>query len=82
MKKLRVPKSTIGFGYVGAWDRGETIGWYLPTHLHRHNKRRMPSVENPSIHQSIRVPCRVFLCRISITPVLDKRGRPRTRVIR
>jgi hypothetical protein len=66
--------TAVGFGYVGAWANG-LPGWVMPTHVdtsYRPRKRRYPgrvqgqdwNIGEPS-----------YLCRITVTPVLDKRGR-------
>ena len=76
-KKLTLPDSTEGYGYVGTWHDG-ILGWCLPDALSEFDTRREPAKNDEKGWQ---IPGdRSFLCRITITPVTDKRGRPVTRI--
>ena len=76
-KKIKVPKETIGFGYAGVWSDG-SVGWFSPHHVSDSKKPRYTDkpVSNPNTSGE-----RFFLCKITMTPVLDKNGRPITRIV-
>lgn len=85
-KRLWVPGTTVGYGYVGVWLGGQ-IGWFLPRHLSPLSRRDCP--ESPSellarmgkeLHSTESE--RAFLCEITIRPVRDSLGRPQTRIMR
>ena len=85
-KRLEIPRKTVGFGWVGAWRDG-AIGWWLPKFIHRFNRRG--SAERPnSALMSYADDNRVYMCKITIEPVLSKprslggRGEPITRIVR
>ena len=79
-KKLKIPKGTTGYGYVGVWDDGE-IGWFMPDFIDNQNGRRYPSEPNDQIGLYDKEH-RTFLCEITVTPVTDKCGRPVTRIVK
>jgi hypothetical protein len=77
-KKVKVPRANRGFGYVGVWDDGD-VGWWLPEQLSGPDRLVEPiSVAAMKFAEGERF----FLCEITVTPRLDKRGRPITRIIR
>ena len=77
--KIKTPKSTKAYGFVGVWD-DNSIGWSMPQYLHKHDTRH-----NPSSYRKDTSPCflnydRLYLCEVTIKPILDKLGRPITRL--
>ena len=80
-KPIEMPKSTTGYGYVGTW-RNMDIGWCLPEFVDQDNVKANPV--QPSDRWEIRAPKgdRAFLCRITVEPVQDAKGRLITRVKR
>jgi len=83
-KKIKVPKKTTGYGYVGSWKPGSgddpSVGWFMPKFLCDQDVSRkypdQPDVNNPYLAGE-----RLFLCKITAVPVLDKKGRPITKLI-
>jgi hypothetical protein len=75
-KKIQVPKANKGKGYVGVWRNGK-IGWFLPMFIQGPNR----SAEMPNSNSSLNGE-RVYLCEITIKPILDKNGRPKTKLIK
>ena len=85
-KRIEVPLWESGFGYVGQWCDGR-IGWFLPEHLSPARKATYPDPPNDHAVGIIKASPsnrmeRFYLCQITATPVLDKRGRPITRIVR
>lgn len=80
-KKLELPKPTTGYGYVGVWSDG-SIGWFMPRHIDSRYARNYPSSPAPDMPRYAGKRERAFLCKITVTPVTDKRGRPVTRIIK
>jgi hypothetical protein len=76
-KKIKIPKSVRGYGYSGVWICPEnTIGWGTTPFISGKSDRSYPS--GPPNH----LRGRFFLCEISIKPLLDKKGRPITKIIK
>lgn len=79
-KKIVIPKSIKnGFVYSGTWNDG-TLGWETGPHISESN-RKYVSQPNPKRNESI-IGTRVFLCKVKLVPVLDKKGRPITKIIK
>jgi hypothetical protein len=81
MSKIKIPKPVIGYGYSGAWcDPENTIGWNTTPFIAGKTDRKYPS----DIHsrEIINKKTRFFLCKITIEPLLDKLGRPITKIIK
>ena len=68
-------EKVTGKGWVGHWRDGD-IGWGLPSTVHRNGDAGVP--EQPP---TIRGDDIVTLCDITITPRLDKLGRPIRRTV-
>ncbi len=76
-KKVKVPKASVGYGFVGAWN-DNSIGWGMPGFLSSLNTRHRP--ERPDVEERPYLShARLYLCKITVKPLLDKRGRPITR---
>lgn len=76
LRKPRDAKPRVGYGYVGVWSDG-TLGWCMPKHVSSHDKdvksarryvHKVDATEWNTGSQS-------YLCRITIAPVRDSRGR-------
>jgi hypothetical protein len=67
----RSKTKTVGFGYVNRWNDG-SLGWFLPLHL-AGDGRRFSESPNPNANAKHEP---AFLCKITVTQVFDKRGRP------
>lgn len=79
-KKLTIPKKTKCYGYTGIWNNG-TVGWMGVAHLGGSRKYPdEPVMENS--RQQIMEGERLFMCEITVKPVLDKRGRPITKIVK
>ena len=83
-RRIKVPKANSGFGYVLPWEDG-CVGWYLPTHLS--GLPRSYGVDDISDTTKKFVGARrngerSFLCKITVTPILDACGRPITRIVK
>ncbi len=75
-KKILIPKPVKGYGYSGVWTSPEnTIGWQTTPFISGKCDRRYPSSPPPHAEG------RFFLCEITIKPLLDKKGRPITKII-
>jgi hypothetical protein len=70
MSKIKVPKKTIGTGYSGLWNDG-TLGWRTSSYPHCRCQDGSPSMYPPMYART-----RFFRCRITVTPLRDKKGRP------
>ena len=79
-KRVMKPKKTQGYGYAGTWRDG-SAGWFMPSHIHNGDKQRTPSSPNDKIAQYHKF-CRTYLCRITVDPVLDAKGRPITKIVK
>lgn len=74
--KIKIPPSTKSYGFCGIWKDG-TPGWMGLSHIG--GSRRFPDYP----HRNERmIGERLFLCEITLTPVLDKNGRPITRIVK
>lgn len=81
-KRVKVPKAVRGWGYVGAWANGN-VGWYMPEFLPGWSRSASKAPISPRAREnSFANAKRFYLCEITVTPVLDKRGRPITRICR
>jgi hypothetical protein len=82
--KVKIPKMTIGYGYSGVWANG-TIGWFAPMHVHSGTKKcpdEPRAVDPQDVNYRSLKGKRLFYCKIIVTPVLDKLGRPITKIVR
>lgn len=78
-KKIKIPKAVKGYGYSGAWEYPEnTIGWNTTPYVTGKQDRKYPSEPADTLNHGNNV--RYFLCEITIKPILDKRGRPITKI--
>ena len=77
--KTKTPKSTKAYGFVGVWD-DNSIGWSMPQYFHKYDSRHNPSVMSPSAAPCFDDSDRLYLCEVTIKPILDKLGRPITRL--
>lgn len=76
--KLTPPKANIGKAYVASWeDENNTVGWAMPQHL-----SGGPDIDMPPLTADIHPGERLFLCEIIVKPVLDKKGRPITKIVK
>lgn len=78
-KKVTKAKPCMGYGWVGLWRSGHA-GWYMPEFVHPDDKRGVTSYAHTELRKSPN-PERVYLCKVTVTPVLDKLGRPITRIV-
>lgn len=82
MKKIKLPKNVTGYGYSGVWSDNK-LGWWMPCHIHQLDSRKYPHVsgiERSNDYTSLNE--RTYLCKITVTLVKDKLGRPITRQVR
>lgn len=83
-KKITSPpkEPSVGYGYVGQWIDGR-IGWFLPRH-HLGRGKRCVQPPNSEAHVYINGNSkeRFFLCKITVKPVFDKKGRPITKIVK
>jgi hypothetical protein len=79
-KRIQVPKANKGKGYVAVWQRGK-LGWWLPNHLYGGSGAADP-VNHYAVKAGYLEGERVYLCEITIKPILDKNGRPKTKLIK
>lgn len=79
-KKIKVPKAVNGYGYSGIWKSPkDTVGWNTTPYVSGKSDRKYPS--SPADTENHGSGERYFLCEITIKPILDKLGRPITKVI-
>jgi hypothetical protein len=79
-KKLKIPKPTKCYGYTGVWQDG-SVGWMGVSHLG--GSKKYPEMPNMSDGRyGILQDERLFLCEITVKPLLDKKGRPITKIIK
>lgn len=78
-KKITVPKPIKGFGYSSTWSDG-SLGWETTPFVTNSKSRKYVSPPLPERNPSMRGE-RFFLCEITIKPILNKKGRPITKVI-
>jgi len=74
-RKLKLPDPTLGRAYVGVWRDG-SLGWCAPKYIHSKSDSGKPETTKYNRGR------RVYLCEVSITPILDKNGRPIVRILR
>lgn len=80
-KKLKIPKPVKGYGYSGVWQfPSNTIGWNTTPYVSGVLGKRFPG--NPADTKNYGKGKRYFLCEIKIKPLLDKKGRPITKIIK
>lgn len=79
-KKIQIPKSVKGYGYAGAWSSlKNTIGWNMTPYVTGKIDRKYPS--DPADTKNHGNNQRYFLCEITVKPLVDKKGRPITKII-
>lgn len=78
-KKLVIPKQNTGFGYAGVFEDG-TLGWSMPAHVQ--GKKYDKKQPHFPVYRKDLQGERLFLCKITITPLKDKKGRPITAVVK
>ena len=75
-KRITAPKATKARVYSGMWLDG-TIGWETGPHIHPDGDPSMSDFDrNPYIGGE-----RFFLCEVTLKPILNKSGRPITRIV-
>jgi hypothetical protein len=80
-KKIKIPKATKAYGFSGVWQSG-CVGWMGLSHIGS-KERRYPEYPNMNGERAeILKGERLFLCEITMKPVLDKKGRPITRIVK
>lgn len=83
-KRIEIPEALVVFGYVGPWATGG-LAWCIPQCLHLGHTLDHPAPPGPAIEEYAAMAGRAeraFLCRITIEPVIDRKGRPITRIVR
>lgn len=75
-----MPKSVKGYGYAGTWKDDNRLGWNITPYVTGKLDRKYPSL--PADTKAHGRGERYFLCSIEIKPLLDKKGRPITKVIK
>ena len=80
-KRIKLPTSATGYGYVGAWGHGR-MGWWLPNHLSVESTPDNPATANPSLVENDPTGEDTYLCCITVEPLTDERGQPITRIVR
>ena len=77
MKETPKFKKVVGYGYTGLWQSGKP-GWWMPDFINNSDTRRRPSrkFKERELDTSIGVNNRLYLCKITVQIVKDKRGRP------
>lgn len=78
-RKRAVPKQVTGYAYVGQWLDG-TLGRHGISHVADTQSRHHPAAPAAGWYHYARPGDRVYLCRVTLTPVLDATGRPITKV--
>lgn len=79
-RKLAVPKAATGYAYVRKWADG-AVGWCGVSHVFDDgDSRRHPTPPSDLWVSYARPGDRAYLCRVTLTPVLDAKGRPITKV--
>lgn len=78
-KKIKIPKGVKGYGYSGVWTSPHnTIGWNTTPFVSGKADKKHPS--SPNVNEGT-IGKRFFLCEITIKPILDKKGRPITKIL-
>jgi hypothetical protein len=63
-------EKSVGYGYVGVWNTGD-LGWVLPEHLTCNSfSREFPDKDFIYPEDDL------FLCKITVELVKDRKGRP------
>lgn len=84
-KKIQIPKGNIGYGYVGVWwseDPPGELGWMAPQFISGPASRRSPDTASSEDLRKYAKGERLFLCKITCTPIKDKKGRPITKIVK
>lgn len=82
MSKIKIPKAVKGFGYSGTWaSPSNTIGWMVSPYVSGKYDRQYPSHVDPNRFPEA-IGQRLFLCEITVRPMIDKMGRPITKIIK
>ncbi len=80
-KKLKVPKPNKGYGYVGVYNDGYS-GRFMPRHISGKLDRKSPGDGITEETIDFMHGERLFLCEITVKPILDKKRRPITKVVK
>jgi hypothetical protein len=67
-------KKYSGFGFVGDWGYNDTPGWLMPRHLATGRKPNRRVTNHPKC-EDWNKGAQTYLCKITVEPVLDSRGR-------
>lgn len=79
-KKIALPKPTVGYGYTGIWHTGQA-GWFMPQFVYGSIDRKFPDDPIRKEDMPLLDGERLFLCKITIEPLVDKAGRPITKIV-
>lgn len=73
---------TKGFGFAGVWSDG-TLGWFMPDHISNGGRNYVGS-PNERAQEFVNKDGgdRFFLCKITVTPVVNVKGRPITKIVK
>lgn len=80
-KKIKIPTSNTGYGYCGEWSDGK-IGWFMPTHIMGALDIKYPCSNYNDYSAKYLNGERSFLCKVTVTPIVNKKGRPITKIHR
>lgn len=80
-KKVMIPRTTTGYGYAGTWGDG-SVGWFLTDHVTGGGRKYAGSPPERAQEFVTERTERFYLCKITLTPVKDKKGRPVTKIVR
>ena len=78
-KKINIPTATTGDGYSGQWCDGK-IGWFVSPHVSGSIDKKYPVTNCNDYSKKYLAGERSFLCKITIVPLVDKKGRPITKL--
>jgi hypothetical protein len=80
-KRIAVPGVARGYAFIGCYQTG-ALGWHAPRFLSPHpNRREVAKAYGRDVMRKF-ADERFYLCGVTITPILDKCGRPITRKAR
>ena len=80
-KKLTLPRSTVGRGYVVVWNDG-SLGWWMPEFVSKRVCYPPPTQGMKAVYATGSFNHRFYLCDIIIKPLKDSKGRPMTKMVR
>jgi hypothetical protein len=80
-KKLKIPKGIKAYGYTGVWSSNQ-VGWFAPRHIGGSRKYPdSPNIDKDNPDYEYLQGQRLFLCEITVIPILDKLGSPITKIV-